>query len=152
MKRIWKKTICVGMTAVMMVGALAGCGKQDKKLTTIRLNEVAHSIFYAPQYVAIEKGYFEDEGIALELTNGMGADNVMTAVVSGEADIGFMGSESSIYVYQEGAKDYIVNFAQLTNRAGNFLVAKEKDDSFDWSKLKGKTVLGGRDGGVHRSM
>ena len=136
------------MTAVMMVGALAGCGKQDKKLTTIRLNEVAHSIFYAPQYVAIEKGYFEDEGIALELTNGMGADNVMTAVVSGEADIGFMGSESSIYVYQEGAKDYIVNFAQLTNRAGNFLVAKEKDDSFDWSKLKGKTVLGGRDGGM----
>ena len=148
MKRIWKKTLCVGMTAVMMVGALSGCGKQDKELTTIRLNEVAHSIFYAPQYVAIEKGYFEDEGIALELTNGMGADNVMTAVVSGEADIGFMGSESSIYVYQEGAKDYIVNFAQLTNRAGNFLVAKTKDDSFDWSKLKGKTVLGGRDGGM----
>ena len=148
MKRIWKKTLCVGMTAVMMVGALSGCGKQDKELTTIRLNEVAHSIFYAPQYVAIEKGYFEDEGIALELTNGMGADNVMTAVVSGEADIGFMGSESSIYVYQEGAKDYIVNFAQLTNRAGNFLVAKAKDDSFDWSKLKGKTVLGGRDGGM----
>ena len=148
MKRIWKKMLCVGMTAVMMVGALSGCGKQDKELTTIRLNEVAHSIFYAPQYVAIEKGYFEDEGIALELTNGMGADNVMTAVVSGEADIGFMGSESSIYVYQEGAKDYIVNFAQLTNRAGNFLVAKTKDDSFDWSKLKGKTVLGGRDGGM----
>ena len=148
MKRIWKKALCVGMTAVMTAGTLSGCGKQEKELTTIRLNEVAHSIFYAPQYVAIEKGYFEDEGIALELTNGMGADNVMTAVVSGEADIGFMGSESSIYVYQEGAKDYIVNFAQLTNRAGNFLVAKSADDSFKWEKLKGKTVLGGRDGGM----
>ncbi len=136
------------MTAVMMAGALAGCGSSDKKLTTIRLNEVAHSIFYAPQYVAIEKGYFEEEGIALELVNGMGADNVMTAVVSGEADVGFMGSESSIYVYQEGAKDYIVNFAQLTDRAGNFLVAKEADDDFTWSDLKGKTVLGGRDGGM----
>lgn len=148
MRSIRKKAVCVGMTAVMMVSALSGCGKQEKELTTIRLNEVAHSIFYAPQYVAIEKGYFEDEGIALELTNGMGADNVMTAVVSGEADIGFMGSESSIYVYQEGAKDYIVNFAQLTNRAGNFLVAKKADDTFEWSKLKGKTVLGGRDGGM----
>lgn len=132
----------------MTIGALSGCGGSDKKLTTIRLNEVAHSIFYAPQYVAIEKGYFEDEGIALELVNGMGADNVMTAVVSGEADVGFMGSESSIYVYQEGAKDYIVNFAQLTNRAGNFLVAKKADDSFQWTDLKGKTVLGGRDGGM----
>lgn len=148
MHHTWRKLICVGMTAVITIGALSGCGGSDKKLTTIRLNEVAHSIFYAPQYVAIEKGYFEDEGIALELVNGMGADNVMTAVVSGEADVGFMGSESSIYVYQEGAKDYIVNFAQLTNRAGNFLVAKKADDSFQWTDLKGKTVLGGRDGGM----
>jgi NitT/TauT family transport system substrate-binding protein len=133
---------------MMVMSVFAGCSSSDKKLTTIRLNEVAHSIFYAPQYVAIEKGYFEDEGIALELTNGMGADNVMTAVVSGEADVGFMGSESSIYVYQEGSKDYIVNFAQLTNRAGNFLVGKQKDDDFKWEDLKGKTVLGGREGGM----
>lgn len=144
----WKKPLCVGLAVIMTVGMVTGCGKADRELTTIRLNEVAHSIFYAPQYVAIEKGYFEEEGIALELVNGMGADNVMTAVVSGEADVGFMGSESSIYVYQEGAKDYIVNFAQLTNRAGNFLVAKEEDEDFAWTDLKGTTVLGGRDGGM----
>jgi NitT/TauT family transport system substrate-binding protein len=144
----WKKPLCLGMCLVMVVGTLGGCSSKEKNLTTIRLNEVAHSIFYAPQYVAIENGYFEEEGIALELVNGMGADNVMTAVVSGEADIGFMGSESSIYVYQEGADDTIVNFAQLTNRAGNFLVAKEADEDFTWSDLKGKTVLGGREGGM----
>jgi NitT/TauT family transport system substrate-binding protein len=144
----WKKPLCLGMCLVMVMGTLGGCSSKEKNLTTIRLNEVAHSIFYAPQYVAIENGYFEEEGIALELVNGMGADNVMTAVVSGEADIGFMGSESSIYVYQEGADDTIVNFAQLTNRAGNFLVAKEADEDFTWSDLKGKTVLGGREGGM----
>lgn len=142
-----KRIISVAMTVVMMTGMLSACGK-EKNLTVIRLNEVAHSIFYAPQYVAIEKGYFEEEGISLELVNGMGADNTMTAVVSGEADVGFMGSESSIYVYQEGAKDYIVNFAQLTQRAGNFLVGKEEQKDFQWTDLKEKTVLGGREGGM----
>ena len=142
-----KKTISLLLTMALLTGVLAGCGKKEE-LVTIRLNEVAHSIFYAPQYVAIEKGYFEEEGIALELVNGLGADNTMTAVVSGDADVGFMGSESSVYVYQEGAKDYIVNFAQLTQRAGNFLVAKEDVKDFEWTDLKGKTVLGGRDGGM----
>lgn len=142
-----KKVVSLLLTVTLMTGAVAGCGKKEE-LVTIRLNEVAHSIFYAPQYVAIEKNYFEEEGIALELVNGMGADNTMTAVVSGEADVGFMGSESSIYVYQEGAKDYIVNFAQLTQRAGNFLVAREDVKDFEWSDLKGKTILGGRDGGM----
>lgn len=142
-----QRMVSVMMSLVLVTGMMSGCGK-EKKLTTIRLNEVAHSIFYAPQYVAIEKGYFEEEGIALELVNGMGADNVMTAVVSGEADVGFMGSESSIYVYQEGAKDYIVNFAQLTQRAGNFLVGKKAEEDFTWTDLKGKNVLGGRDGGM----
>lgn len=142
-----RKILCVVLSLVLTMGCLTGCGEK-KDLTKIRLNEVAHSIFYAPQYVAIEKGYFQEEGIDLELVNGLGADNVMTAVVSGEADVGFMGSESSVYVYQEGAKDYIVNFAQLTQRAGNFLVGKEADDDFQWSDLKGKTVLGGRDGGM----
>lgn len=112
------------------------------------LNEVAHSIFYAPQYVAIENGYFKEEGIDIKLVNGAGADNVMTAVLSGEADIGFMGSEASIYVYNEGAGEKIVNFAQLTQRAGNFLVAREEDKEFTWDKLKGKTVLAGRKGGM----
>ena len=102
--------------------------------------------------IAIENGYFADEGINLTLVTGFGADKVMTAVLSGEADIGFMGSESSIYTYQEGANDVIKNFAQLTQRAGNFLVAREEMPDFSWDDLKGKDVLGGRKGGVHISM
>ncbi len=121
----------------------------DKALTPITLNEVAHSIFYAPQYVAIENGYFEEEGLELTLVTGFGADKVMTAVISGEADIGFMGAEASVYAYQEGATDPVVNFAQLTQRAGNFLVAREEMPDFQWDDLKGKKVLGGRAGVRH---
>ena len=112
------------------------------------MNEVAHSIFYAPQYVAIENGYFEEEGINLKLVTGFGADKVMTALISGEAQIGFMGSESSIYAYNEGNSDYAVNFAQLTQRAGNFLVSRKPIDNFSWDMLKGTTILGGRAGGM----
>ena len=118
----------------------------------VRFTEVAHSIFYAPQYVAIEKGYFKNEGLDMTLITGFGADKTMTAVISGEADIGFMGAEASIYAYQEGATDPVVNFAQLTQRAGNFLVAREEMPDFKWEDLKGKKVLGGRKGGVHTSM
>lgn len=143
-----KKYAALLLIPTLLVCALAGCGKTDSNLTKVTLNEVAHSIFYAPQYVAIEKGYFEDEGIDLELVTGFGADKTMTAVVSGEADIGFMGSESSIYAYNEGATDYVVNFAQLTQRAGNFLVAREELSDFQWTDLKGKSVLGGRKGGM----
>lgn len=99
-------------------------------------------------YVAIEQGYFEEEGLKISLVNGLGADKTMTAVLSGESEIGFMGSESSIYVYQEGAKDYVVNFAQLTQRAGNFLVSRDLNETFQWENLKGKTILGGREGGM----
>ena len=99
-------------------------------------------------YVAIEEGYFEEEGINLTLVCGFGADKVMTAVLSGEADIGFMGSEASIYTYNGGANDYVVNFAQLTQRAGNFLVARKEIPDFSWEDLKGSTVLGGRKGGM----
>ena len=109
--------------------------------------EVAHSIFYAPQYAAIELGYFKEEGIDLTLVNGAGADKVMTAMLAGDADIGFMGSEASIYTYAQGAEDYAVNFAQLTQRAGNFLVARQPDPDFSWQKLRGSRVLGGRAGG-----
>ncbi len=135
----------------MLMVILSGCGAKDKQqskagMTKVTLNEVAHSIFYAPMYVAIEEGYFTEEGIALELVTGFGADKTMTAVLSGEADIGFMGSESSIYTYLGGTEDYVVNFAQLTQRAGNFLVAREPVDQFDWSMLTGKDVLGGRKG------
>lgn len=120
--------------------------KEEKVKVT--LNEVAHSIFYAPMYVAIEEGYFDEEGIDLDLVCGFGADKTMTAVISGEADIGFMGSEASIYTYAEGATDYVVNFAQLTQRAGNFLVAREEMSGFKWVDLKGHLVLGGRKGGM----
>ena len=121
---------------------------EDKTLSKVTLNEVAHSIFYAPQYVAIEEGYFEEEGLDLTLVTGFGADKTMTAVISGEADIGFMGAEASIYAYQEGATDPVMNFAQLTQRAGNFLVAREEIPDFTWNDLKGKKVLGGRKGGM----
>lgn len=121
---------------------------KDKTLSKVTLNEVAHSIFYAPQYVAIEEGYFEEEGLDLTLVTGFGADKTMTAVISGEADIGFMGAEASIYAYQEGATDPVMNFAQLTQRAGNFLVARKEMPDFTWDDLKGKKVLGGRKGGM----
>lgn len=130
--------------------ALKDTGKEETlpESTKVILNEVAHSIFYAPMYVAIEEGYFEDEGIELELVTGFGADKTMTAVLSGEADIGFMGPETTVYAYNEGASDAVLNFAQLTQRAGNFLVAREKMKDFKWSDLKGKNVLGGRAGGM----
>lgn len=148
MKRRQHLTLPALLMAAVL--ALSGCGvKADTSgLTPVTLNEVAHSIFYAPQYAAIELGYFKDEGIDLTLVNGAGADKVMTALVSGDADIGFMGSEASIYTYAGGAEDYAVNFAQLTQRAGNFLVAREPDTDFTWDKLKGTKVLGGRAGGM----
>ena len=121
---------------------------EDKTLSKVTLNEVAHSIFYAPQYVAIEEGYFEEEGLDLTLVTGFGADKTMTAVISGEADIGYRGAEASIYAYQEGATDPVMNFAQLTQRAGNFLVARKEMPDFTWDDLKGKKVLGGRKGGM----
>ena len=145
-----KKFIAAALAAVLAVAALpaAVSAEEKEELTEVTLNEVAHSIFYAPQYVAIEEGYFEEEGLKIDLVNGFGADKVMTAVLSGEADIGFMGAEASVYAYQEGATDPVVNFAQLTQRAGNFLVAREEMPDFQWSDLKGKKVLGGRKGGM----
>lgn len=142
-----KKFICVLAVITMIASLLTGCSKKGG-LKEITLNEVAHSIFYAPMYVAFEKGYFKDEGLNVKLVNGLGADKTMTAVLSGSCDIGFMGSEASIYVYNEGAKDVVVNFAQLTQRAGNFLVAKDAKEQFSWKNIKGKTVIGGRAGGM----
>lgn len=142
-----KKLICVLAVATLLASLLTGCKGKDG-LTEITLNEVAHSIFYAPMYVAIEKGYFEDEGLKVNLVNGLGADKTMTAVLSGDCEIGFMGAEASIYVYNEGAEDYVVNFAQLTQRAGNFLVSRDKNEDFKWENVKGKTVIGGRPGGM----
>jgi len=139
-------TLMISMTA----GALAGCGKKEEKkgLTPVTLNEVAHSIFYAPMYAAIELGYFEEEGLDLTLVTGFGADKTMTALLTGEADIGFMGPETTVYTYKGDMEDYAVNFAQLTQRAGNFLVARTENDAFSWDSIKGTTVLGGRAGGM----
>ncbi len=143
-----KRILAVVCIVVLVMCTFTGCKKPKGNLTEITLNEVAHSIFYAPMYVAIEEGYFEDEGIDLTLVTGFGADKTMTALVSGEADIGFMGAESSIYLYSEGATDYAVNFAQLTQRAGNFLVGREPVEDFSWDSLKGSDVIGGRAGGM----
>ena len=146
------------MALTLFAVGLAGCtgdgagGEGDKKppkdAVEVTLNEVAHSIFYAPMYVAIEEGYFAEEGIDLTLVTGFGADKTMTALLSGEADISFMGSESTVYTYLGGNEDYAVNFAQLTQRAGNFLVSREPVEDFKWEMLAGKKVLGGRAGGM----
>ena len=147
-KRQIRALLALMLAFVFVLCAGCGNGSSGSGGTKITLNEVAHSIFYAPMYVAIEEGYFEEEGIDLTLVTGFGADKTMTAVLSGEADIGFMGSETTIYTYNEGAEDYVVNFAQLTQRAGNFLVAREPMPNFEWSDLLGKNVLGGRKGGM----
>ena len=151
-KNYAKRLVSMGLGLLLTLSGLTGCGDKmevtaDGK-TKLVLNEVAHSIFYAPMYVAIEEGYFEEEGIELTLITGFGADKTMTAVLTDEADIGFMGSESTIYTYAGGTEDYVVNFAQLTQRAGNFLVSREPVSDFSWDMLKGKTVLGGRAGGM----
>ncbi|MDR0949792.1 MAG: ABC transporter substrate-binding protein [Lachnospiraceae bacterium] len=145
-----KKIVLKLLALVAVFALLTGCGAKTSgnNLTPITLNEVAHSIFYAPMYVAIEEGYFAEEGIELTLVNGFGADKTMTALLTGEADIGFMGSESVIYTYAGGTSDYAISFAQLTQRAGNFLVAREPIPDFSWDMLVGQDVLGGRAGGM----
>ena len=122
--------------------------KNNGETKTIRVNEVTRSVFYAPQYVAINNGYFKENGIEIDLTTGQGADAVMTSVLSNQCDIGFAGPEASIYVYNEGKEDYTQVFAQMTKKDGSFLIARNKTDNFSWQDLKGKTVIPGRKGGV----
>ena len=122
--------------------------EETSQLKTIQLNEVTRSVFYAPQYVAIANGFFEEEGLELEITTGQGADKVMTAILAGQSDIGLCGPESAIYVYNEGKEDYVEVFAQLTQKDGSFLVSKEPTDNFSWQDLVGKVVIPGRKGGV----
>ena len=141
-----KRIFCCLSALLLLCTALCGCSKTEP-LTTVRVNEVTHSVFYAPQYVAMSLGFFEEEGLQVELTNGGGADKVMTAVVSGQSDIGLAGPESCIYVYNQGKEDYPVIFAQLTKRDGSFLVGRT-DEDFSWENLRGKTIIGGRKGGV----
>ena len=143
-----KRIILLLSVLLCLALILAGCGKSDGELTKVRLSEVTHSIFYAPQYVALTQGFFEEEGLEIELINSQGADKVMTAVLSGQADIGFAGPEACVYVYNEGREDYGVVFAQLTNGDGTFLMGRKPEPDFKWSDLKGKTVIGGRKGGM----
>ena len=151
-----KKIIIGILIAIIVIGAIVVTILMNNReaeevtvsLKTIQLNEVTRSVFYAPQYVAIANGYFEEEGLELEITTGQGADKVMTAVLAGQSDIGFAGPEAAIYVYNEGKEDYIEVFAQMTKRDGSFLVSRKQNDDFKWTDLKGSTIIPGRKGGV----
>jgi NitT/TauT family transport system substrate-binding protein len=137
------------LLAFTLAASLTACAaKEAPELTKVRLSEVTHSLFYAPQYAAIALGYFADEGLEIELTNAGGADGVMTAVISGDADIGFCGPEQTVYVYNQGQPDYPINFAQLTKRDGSFIIGREKVEDFDIKDLEGKYIIGGRKGGM----
>ena len=150
MKKIIITIIAVVILVCIVVGMIFIQKSNNNKsnLKTIQVNEVTRSVFYAPQYVAISKGFFKDHGIEIELTTGQGADAVMTAVLSNQCDIGFAGPEASIYVYNEGKEDYTQVFAQLTKKDGSFLISRKQTDNFSWQDLKGKTVIPGRKGGV----
>lgn len=141
-----------GLLALLLAGALlcglVACGKKEEGLKTITVSEVTHSVFYAPQYAAIELGFFEQEGLEIQLISGEGADKVMTSMISGSVDIGFSGPEAAIYIYNEGKEDHAVVFAQVTCRDGSFLVGREPDPDFSWEKLQGAHLLPGRKGGV----
>ena len=146
--KIRKFIILVGVVLLVCIPLLCGCKKEDKNLEKVRLAEVTHSMFYAPLYVAIENGYFEEEGIDLELMLTSGADKVSAAVLSGDVQIGFAGPESAIYVYENGEEDYLVTFAGLTKRDGQFIVARKKIEDFNIEDLYGKEILVGRTGGM----
>lgn len=147
MKKIIISIICA--LAVISLGLLAYFKKDTKEeLTKVKVAEVAHSIFYIPQYVADAKGYFKEEGLEVEILLTAGADKVTAAVLSGDVNIGFCGSEATIYIYNQGEKDYLVNFAGLTKRDGSFIVSRKKIENFNLNDMKGKYVIGGRKGGM----
>ena len=150
MKRILIYVLIFIIVCALVVTAVIFNTKKDENsdLQVIQLNEVTRSVFYAPQYVAIANGYFEEEGLELEITTGQGADKVMTAILASQSDIGLCGPEAAIYVYNEGKEDYAQVFAQLTQKDGSLLVSKEPIENFKWEDVKGKTVIPGRKGGV----
>jgi len=151
MKKIIYSIICVvviGFIALLFILDLNKGDDNKNNLQRVRVAEVAHTVFYAPQYAAISQGFFEEEGLDIELILTPGADKVTAAVLSGDVEIGFSGSEACIYVYNAGEKDYLKTFAQLTQKDGTFLVSREKIDNFTLDDLKGKSVIGGRKGGM----
>ena len=129
----------------MMLLSLASCNNNDNKIT---IAEVTHSLFYAPLYIAKNAGFFNDVGLDIDIVTTPGADKVMASLLSKDAQIGLMGPEASVYVYNNGQENYAINFAQLTQKDGSFLLGREKIDNFDYSMLKGKTIIGGRKGGM----
>lgn len=148
MKRLITIITCIVVLILSITLICFYTSKDGNNLTKVKVAEVTHSVFYAPQYVAIEKGYFEEEGLDIELTLTSGADNVMAAVLSKDADVGLSGSEATIYVYNKGEKDYIKTFSQLTQKDGSFLISRKEIKDFKIEDLKGKYVIGGRQGGM----
>ncbi len=148
MKKIITIITCIVILILCLILCIFYISKESNDLTKVKVAEVTHSVFYAPQYVAIENGYFEEEGLNIELTLTSGADNVMAAVLSKDADIGLSGSEATIYVYNKGEKDYIKTFARLTQKDGSFLISRKEIKDFKIEDLKGKYVIGGRQGGM----
>jgi len=144
------KLLSIIISSLMFLTLSASCTKQkeDKDHVKIRLNEVVRSIFYAPMYAAINQGFFDEQGLEIDLSTGQGADKTMQQVLSGNAEIGFCGPEQVIYLYNQGREDYPILFAQLTKTDGSFLVGRNAEPDFKWEDLKGKTIIGGRPGGV----
>ena len=140
--------LVVLISAIIIINIDNTSKDEKENLKEISVSEVTRSVFYAPQYVAIAGGYFEEEGLKINLTTGQGSDNVMTGVLSNQIDIGFAGPETCVYVYNEGKEDYAQVFAQVTQTDGSFLVSSKKTDNFKWNDLKGKTVIPGRKGGM----
>ncbi len=152
MKKIIVKVFVILIIFIILCAAIVNFNNKDKSnLKVVKVAEVAHSIFYAPQYAAISNGYFEEEGIKVDLSLANGADKVTASVLSGDVDIGFCGSEGTIYVYNGGEKDYLMTFAQLTQKDGSFIVSREKNDDFTLNDLKGKYIIGGREGACYIS-
>lgn len=147
-----KKIFGILVIVILIVGITAGIllsrNQKTEGLKTIQVNEVTRSVFYVPQYAAIAKGFFEEEGLNIELTTSEGTDKVMTAILANQSDIGFAGPEASLYIYNEGKEDYAQIFAQITKRDGSFLISRQPTDNFNWKDLKGKTVIPGRKGGM----
>jgi len=147
--QIFKKTVCAVLAAFLSLLSFAACKQENPDgIKTVKVNEVTHSVFYAPLYLAESLGYFKEENIQIELTNGGGADNVMSAVLSGDSDVGFCGPEAALYVLIGGSSDVPTVFGQLTKRDGSFLVSRTPEPDFKWENLKGKEILAGRKGGV----
>lgn len=154
MNKCFKRIAAIFSVIAIIGSTFMGCSKVNDKRTestnlkTIRLNEVVRSVFYAPMYVAINEGFFEEEGLSIDLSTGQGADKTMQQLLSDNVDIGFSGPEQVVYIYNQGREDYPVVFGQLTQRDGSFLVGREEEENFDWSSLKGKEIIGGRPGGI----